>query len=306
MKNTMHSHPLDGVFTALVTPFTASAEIDWRALDRLLDQQLAAGVAGLVPVGTTGEAATLSADEALAVIAHVVRRAGDQVYVLAGAGHNVTTKTTEATRRAVDVGADGVLLVTPYYNKPSQRGLLAHYAAVAEACSADIVLYSVPGRTGVSIEAPTAAELARSYPHVVGIKEAGGQVQRVTELRAACGTGFVVHCGDDALALPFYAVGARGLTSVLANVEPKACVALHQAWVRGDSAKALLLHEALAPLAHALFIESNPSPVKRALCLDGGMQDTVRLPMVPVSGATDERLRQAMTECRSALLALLG
>ena len=178
----------DGVFTALVTPFTATGAVDWEAFDRHLDRQLAAGITGLVPVGTTGEAATLTDDEALALIARTVARAKGAAYVLAGTGSNSTAKSVAATRRAVEAGADGVLVVTPYYNKPTQAGLVAHFAAVAEAAgAADVMLYSVPGRAGVAIAPTTAAELAAACPNIVAIKEAGGDVARVTALRAACG-----------------------------------------------------------------------------------------------------------------------
>ncbi|MDO9637979.1 MAG: 4-hydroxy-tetrahydrodipicolinate synthase [Pseudotabrizicola sp.] len=288
------STPFNGVFTALVTPFTEGGSIDWSAYDRLIDQQLEAGIVGLVPVGTTGEAATLDEDEALAVIAHTVKRAGNLCYVLAGTGSNVTKKTVAATRKAADAGAHGALLITPYYNKPTQDGLIAHFSAVAEATSLDLMLYSVPGRTGVAIEAQTASHLARTYQNIVALKEAGGDPARVTALRAACGAGLAVHCGDDGLALPFFALGAVGLTSVLSNYAPKEVVALYTAWSEGRWADALTLHERLSPLAAAMFIESSPSPVKRALSFSGLMGDHVRLPLVPLSPAGDASLRNAI------------
>lgn len=285
----------DGVFTALVTPFSDTGTIDWRAFDILIDRQLEAGVRGLVPVGTTGEAATLDEDEAQALIAHTVRRAGNAAYVLAGTGSNVTRKTIAATARAVDAGAHGVLLITPYYNKPSAEGLVAHFGAAAEAAgAADVMVYSVPGRTGVAIAPETAAELARSHRNIVAIKEAGGDPARVTALRAACGPGFVVHCGDDGLALPFFALGARGLTSVLSNWRPTEVVALHRAWVAGERDTALALHDWLSPLAASMFCEASPGPVKRALAMEGLMSDRVRLPLVPLSHRGDATLREAM------------
>ena len=284
----------DGVFTALVTPFTDTGAIDWPAFDALIDRQLAAGIAGLVPVGTTGEAATLSEDEALALITRTVKRVAGRAYVLAGTGSNSTAKSITATRRAVAAGADGVLLITPYYNKPTQAGLVAHFAAVAEAAgAADVMLYSVPGRTGVAIAPETAAELAATCRNIVAIKEAGGDVARATALRAACGPDFVVHCGDDALALAFFALGARGLTSVLSNYAPEASVALYRAWRAGRIGEALDRHDRLAPLAAAMFIESSPGPVKHALALAGHMGATLRLPMTPLSPAAAETL-QAM------------
>ncbi|MDO9525939.1 MAG: 4-hydroxy-tetrahydrodipicolinate synthase [Gemmobacter sp.] len=285
----------DGVFTALVTPFTAAGSIDWSALDALIDRQITAGIKGLVPVGTTGEAATLSPEEALAIIAHTVKRADGAAYVMAGTGSNETEKSITATRRAAEAGVDGVLLITPYYNKPSQEGLIAHFSAIAAATSADVMLYSVPGRTGVAIAPETAARLAHDHANIVAIKEAGGEVARVSALRAACGDGFVVHCGDDGLALPFYALGARGLTSVLSNFAPAEAVALYKAWAEGDRLRALALHEWLAPLAAAMFIESSPSPVKRALAGIGAMTDRVRLPLVCLSASGHQVLAQELT-----------
>ncbi|WP_127902941.1 4-hydroxy-tetrahydrodipicolinate synthase [Solirhodobacter olei] len=284
----------DGIFTALVTPFTAAGAIDWAALDRLVVQQIEAGIAGLVPVGTTGEAATLSEAEQLAVISHVVNRADGAAYVMAGAGTNDTARTLDTTRRATEAGVDGVLLITPYYNRPSQEGLVAHFTAVATTTRADVMLYSVPARTGVTIAAETAAELSRSCGNIVAIKEAGGDPGRVTTLRAACGPDFAVHCGDDGLALPFYALGACGLTSVLSNLRPRDVVRLHQAWRSGDHETALALHDHLAPLAAAMFLEPSPGPVKHALAIEGLIEDKLRLPMMPVSAAADRHLRSLM------------
>lgn len=285
---------LNGVFTALVTPFEADGGIDWQAFDRLIERQIRAGIAGLVPVGTTGEAATLDPDEAEALIARTVQRAAGRVYVLAGAGANDTRKAVAAAQRAQAAGADGVLVVTPYYNRPTQEGLIAHFGALAQAVACDVVLYSVPGRTGVAIAPQTAAALAAGHTNIVGIKEAGGDPARVTQLRAACGPDFVVHSGDDALALPFYALGAVGLTSVVSNCAPAACVALYRAWIAGDTARALALHEQLASLTAAIFAESSPGPVKRAMALTNQMGDTMRLPMVGVSAATDSLLRRVI------------
>lgn len=273
----------DGVFTALVTPFTETGEIDWTALDRLIDFQIESGIAGIVPVGTTGEAATLSEDEAAQVIEHTVRRTSGRTYVLAGAGSNATAKAVRATRRATDAGADGVLHITPYYNKPGQDGLIAHFAAVAEATDKDIMLYSVPGRTGIAIAPQTAATLKSAHKNIVAIKEAGGDPARTTEFRAACGEDFIVHSGDDGLALAFYVLGARGLTSVLSNVMPAECVAMHRAWARGDLAEALDWHERLAPTASAMFCEASPAPAKYALAQKGLLSEHLRLPLVPLS-----------------------
>lgn len=288
-----HSTKFDGIFTALVTPFLQNGEIDWPAFDGLLDRQLAAGIVGLVPVGTTGEAATLTEDEALQVITRTVKRANGKAYILAGTGSNSTAKTIKATKQAADAGVDGVLLVTPYYNKPSQQGLIAHYEAVADCAAIDNVLYSVPGRAGIQIDAKTAGILSRSRNNIVAIKEAGGDLKRVTELLHETTKGFVVHCGDDGLALPFYNLGTRGLTSVLSNYDPEICVALYNAWKDGDTEQAKKLAAAIAPLADALFIDASPSPVKRAISLQGLMSDNVRLPLVKFNPSLESELTQA-------------
>lgn len=269
----------DGVFTALVTPFTETGNIDWPAFDALVDRQLAAGVAGLVPVGTTGEAATLSTEESSALIARTVERANGAAYVLAGTGSNDTRKAIDATRRAADLGIDGVLLVTPYYNRPSQEGMIEHFLAIADAAPVDNVLYNVPGRTGVSLEPETVATLAQHHKRIVAIKEAGGDPARVSALRRACGSEFIIHCGDDGLALAFYALGARGLTSVFANYDPDLCVALWNAWTAGDTGKALWLHEISKPIMDGMFIDNSPAPVKYLIARTHGMSDYVRLPI---------------------------
>ncbi len=278
-----------GVFTALVTPFR-DGEIDLPAFDALVERQIAAGVAGLVPVGTTGEAATLSDAEAVVLIERTVRIAAGRVLVVAGAGSNDTGKTVAKVRAAEKAGADAVLVVTPYYNKPTQAGLIAHYDAVAAATGRPVMLYSVPGRCGVEIAPSTCAELMARRANVFVIKEAGGSVERVTRLRAACGDDLIVHSGDDGLTLPFLALGAAGVTSVVANVAPEAMVALVAAWRRGDRAEALRLHESLADLTAAMFVESNPGPVKAALALAGEIAPDMRLPLVPVAASTRELL----------------
>lgn len=293
----------DGVFTALITPFTDAGDIDWPAFDALIDRQLAAGVAGLVPVGTTGEAATLSADEASALIARTVKRAKGAAYVLAGTGSNDTRKAIDATRRAADLGVDGVLLVTPYYNRPSQEGMIDHFAAIAEAAPVDNVLYSVPGRTGVALEPATVATLARTNDNVVAIKEAGGDPARVSALRRACGRDFVVHCGDDGLALAFYALGARGLTSVFSNYDPELCVALWSAWVSGDRDRALWLHEIAKPIMDGMFIDNSPAPVKHLLAMDYGISDHVRSPIGRITSEKREALMGLFETFRQELAA---
>ncbi len=291
----LETNNFNGVFTALITPFRENGDIDWFAFDELIDTQLSSGITGLVPVGTTGEAATLTDDESLAVIAHTVKRANSNAYVLSGTGSNSTKKTIDATLRAVDAGVDGILLVTPYYNKPSQTGLFQHFSAVADEYSeVDIVLYSVPGRTGVAIAPETAAKLHIACNNIVAIKEAGGDVARVTELRLQCGEKLHIHCGDDGLALPFYSLGACGLTSVLSNYDPDVCVALRKAWEAGDLTRALDLHNLIYPLASAFFIENSPAPVKTAISLFRNMNCKVRMPLASLSKSAYNYLTQAI------------
>lgn len=291
-----------GVFTALITPFKSGA-VDTVAFDALVERQLAAGVAGLVPVGTTGEAATLSDEEADELIARTVSLAAGRALVMAGAGANDTKKTIEKVRRAEAAGADAVLIVTPYYNKPTQAGLVAHYSAAAEATTLPVMLYSVPGRCGVEIAPETCALLMQMQSNIVGIKEAGGSAGRVTQLRAACGDRLIIHSGDDGLTLPFLSLGALGVTSVVANVAPGEMVKLVEAWKRGDTAQALMLHELIAELTEGMFIESNPGPVKAALAIANLAGPEMRLPMVPVSAANRERLSVILRRFTSASVA---
>lgn len=290
---------LDGVFTALVTPFRDGA-VDVAAFEALVERQVAAGVAGLVTAGTTGEAATLRQDEIDDLVARTARIARKRVTVLAGVGTNDTRTTIEKTRRAEAAGADGLLVVTPYYNRPNQAGLLAHYGAVAGATGLPLMLYSVPGRCGVEIAADTCARLAERHANVVAIKEAGGSVERVTRIRRACGPDFPVHCGDDALTLPFLAAGAVGVTSVVSNVAPEGVVALVEAWRRGDAAAALARHEELADLTEMLFVEPNPVPAKAALSLAGLASAELRLPLTGIDPGNLERLAAAVSRYRAA------
>jgi 4-hydroxy-tetrahydrodipicolinate synthase len=291
-----------GVFTALITPFK-SGEVDCEAYDALVDRQLNAKIAGLVPVGTTGEAATLSDDEAEMLIARTVRRVAGRALVMAGAGANDTKKTIEKIRGAERAGADALLIVTPYYNKPTQAGLFAHYSAAAATTSLPIMLYSVPGRCGVEIAADTCAALMQVHPNIIAIKEAGGSPARVTQLRQACGDRLIIHSGDDGLTLPFLSLGAAGVTSVVANVAPVQMVAMVEAWKNGNTAKALGLHEMIAELTEGMFIESNPGPVKAALALNNLSGPEMRLPMVPVSDANREKLAGILGRFASAAAA---
>lgn len=286
-----------GVFTALVTPFEGE-RVDYEAFEALVERQLAAGVAGLVPVGTTGESATLSDEEAAALIERTVRIARGRAMVVAGAGSNDTARAAEKVRRAEAAGADGVLVVTPYYNKPTQAGLVAHYQAVCGATGLPVMLYSVPGRCGIEIAPATCARLRETRANVAAIKEAGGSVARVTALRRACGADFPIHSGDDALTLPFLAAGAVGVTSVVANVAPAGMVALVDAWRRGEPGEALALHEALAELCEALFVEPNPAPAKAALAELGLSSAALRLPLVGMEAGNLALLSGALSRLR--------
>lgn len=289
---------LDGVFTALVTPFR-DGTVDVSAFEALVERQIAAGVTGLVAAGTTGEAATLRQDEIDDLVSRTARIARGRVVVVAGVGTNDTRTTIEKTRHAEAAGADGLLVVTPYYNKPTQVGLIAHYAAVAGATGLPLMLYSVPGRCGIEIAADTCARLAERHANVVAIKEAGGSVERVTRIRRACGSNFPIHCGDDALTLPFLAAGAVGVTSVVSNVAPEGTVALVNAWRRGDAAAALACHEELAELTEMLFVEPNPVPAKAALSLAGLASAELRLPLTGMDPGNLERLAAAVSRYRA-------
>lgn len=289
---------LDGVFTALVTPFR-DGKVDVAAFEALVERQIAAGVAGLVTAGTTGEAATLRQEEIDDLVARTARIARGRAMVIAGAGTNDTRTTVEKARRAEKAGAEGLLVVTPYYNRPSQAGLLAHYGAVAAATRLPVMLYSVPGRCGIEIAADTCARLAERHASIVAIKEAGGSVERVTRIRRVCGAGFPIHCGDDALTLPFLAAGAAGVTSVVANVAPQGVVALVEAWRRGDARAALARHEELAELTELMFVEPNPVPAKAALSLAGLAAAEPRLPLTAMEPANLARLAAAVSRYRA-------
>ncbi len=281
----------EGVYTALATPFTADGSgVDYRRLDALVEWQIACGVDGLVPVGTTGESPTLDYDEHKKVIEAVVRRAAGRVKVIAGTGGNATAEALELTRHAKEVGADGTLQVTPYYNKPNQAGLIRHFTAVAE-LGLPVVLYNVPGRTAREIEVGTVAELAR-HPQIVAIKEAGGSVERVSRIRALC--GITILSGDDALTLPMMAVGAAGVVSVASNVMPREVGEMVRAAQRGDYLRARAMHDRLFGLFTDLFMDTNPIPVKAAMAMMGLIEESYRLPLCPLTDAQRARLRETL------------
>jgi len=285
--------PFTGVGTALVTPFTSSGAVDEATVRRLARRQIDAGVHFLVPCGTTGEAPTLSGEEKRRVVELVVEEAGGRVPVLAGAGGYDTREVVESARAMRDAGADGLLSVTPYYNKPTPEGLFRHYQAIAEATPLPILVYNVPGRTGCNVDPSTLARLA-SIPHVAGVKEASGNVTQICEVLRAVPADFLVLSGDDALTLPAMAVGARGVISVASNEAPGEMARLVEAAERNDFAAAREIHSRLLPLMLANFAESNPIPVKAAMAQMGLLEETYRLPMVPPRPETRERLARVL------------
>lgn len=285
-----------GTYTALVTPFT-DGQIDTEALRRLIQAQIKGGVDGIVPVGTTGESPTLSYEEHVEVIKLSVKFAAGKVKVLAGTGANSTSEAVYLTEAAEKAGADGSLQVAPYYNKPTQEGLFQHFMEISNATKLPIVLYSIPGRCGIEIGVETVRRLAAVTPKIVGIKEAGGNADRVSQLRAALGKKFTILSGDDSLTLPFMSVGAKGVISVASNVFPKQVAQMVNAFLAGQPDKALKLHEAYYPMFKDLFIESNPVPVKAALAMLGRMSDEVRLPLTRLSTKNREILAATMKNC---------
>jgi len=282
-----------GIHTAIVTPFR-NGQIDEEALRKLIETQVRGGVDGIVPVGTTGESPTLNYDEHIRVIELSVAFAKKRVKVMAGTGGNATSEAIELTQRAEAAGADGSLQVAPYYNRPTQAGLYEHFAAVARATRLPIVLYSIPGRCGVEIAIDTCARLAKDFKNIVGIKEAGGNADRVSQLRAACGPKFTILSGDDSLTLPFMSVGAQGVVSVATNVAPKPVCQMVRAFAAGDLRTAQRLHAKLYPLFKDLFLETNPAPVKAALAMLGIGTEDVRLPLVPVTEKTRAQLADTL------------
>jgi 4-hydroxy-tetrahydrodipicolinate synthase len=285
-----------GTYTAIVTPFR-TGKIDEAALEWLIKTQVRAGVDGIVPVGTTGESPTVSYDEHVHLVELAVRFAAGKIKVLAGTGANSTSEAIYLTQKAEQLGADGSLQVTPYYNKPTQEGLFQHFRAVAHKTRLPIVLYSIPSRSGVEIGVETAARLARECRNIVGIKEAGGNADRVSQLRAALGPKFEIMSGDDGLTLAFMAVGAQGVISVASNVIPREMVRMVKAFAQGHARAALRLHEKYYPLFKDLFIETSPIPVKAALAMMGKIKEEYRLPLVPISAKNRHRLRKTMRAC---------
>ena len=280
-----------GVWVALVTPFKNQA-VDEKALQLLVGELAAAGVKGLVPLGTTGEASTLTDAERRRVISVCVEAAGD-VTVSPGCGTNNTAQTIERVKEAVALGASGAMVITPYYNKPTQEGLLAHFKAVADSTDLPVLMYNVPSRTGVNMLPDTVARLA-DHPSIEGIKEASGNLDQISEICAKVEGRMNVLAGDDSLTLPILSVGGEGIVSVVANYAPEPLVELVDAYWKDNVTRALELHRRLYPLSKAMFIETNPGPIKCALWLAGKIQNELRLPLVPVKTETQEAVKLAM------------
>ncbi len=284
----------EGVLTALVTPFRDGA-VDERALHELVELQVSGGVQGIVPCGTTGESATLSHAEHQRVVEVVVAAARGRVQVVAGTGSNNTREAIELTHHAKEAGADGALLISPYYNRPTQAGIYAHFAAVARETAFPLVVYNVPHRTGSNVEAETIARLAE-LDQVVGVKEASGNLTQVSEIVATTPDDFAVLSGDDVHSLPILAIGGSGVISTTANVAPSQMVELVRAFRAGDHDRARQAHLRLLPLFGALFCETNPIPLKAALAMQGLIEESLRLPLVPISATNRERLRTTLKE----------
>jgi 4-hydroxy-tetrahydrodipicolinate synthase len=283
-----------GVITALVTPLR-NGGLDEEALRKLVDEQIAAGIDGLVPVGTTGESPTLDHEEHLRVIKVVVEQVRKRVPVIAGTGGNSTREAIELSCEAKSLGADGMLQVTPYYNKPTQDGLYRHFKAIVEAAPLPTVLYNVPGRTACDLLPDTVARLCE-LPQIVAIKEATGNLQRASQILTKVGDRLVVLSGDDATAFPLFAVGARGVISVVSNVAPAEFCAMWDAFAAGKWIEARNLHNRLFPLLEGLFIETNPIPAKAALAMMGKIADEIRPPLYPLSGANKEKVHKILLD----------
>jgi 4-hydroxy-tetrahydrodipicolinate synthase len=283
-----------GTYTALVTPFR-DGEVDEAALRALVAEQVAAGVEGLVPCGSTGESATMNHAEHERVIALVIEEAAGRAKVIAGTGSNNTEEAASLTKFAKSAGADAALLISPYYNKPTQAGHVAHYRRIADVAELPLIVYNIPGRTGVNMTPETIAEMA-AHPYIVGVKEASANLDQVSQIRRLAGPDFVILSGDDSLTLPMMSVGARGVISVTSNLLPAKMRALVDAALAGDFETARRVHFELLPLMTTLFIESNPIPVKTAMAMLGKMGDELRMPLTPITDASRAELTKALAD----------
>jgi len=288
------STPLfQGSFVALITPMHPSGTVDEAAFSAFVDWQIQQSTNGIVPVGTTGESPTLSHDEHRRVVEIAVQVAAGRVPVLAGAGSNSTAEAIELTRHAKEAGADGALVVTPYYNKPTQQGMILHYTAIADAVDLPIVIYNIPSRSVVDMSVETMAHLAQ-HRNIVGVKDSTANLARPLHTRRACGAEFVQMSGEDHTALAFKAAGGHGCISVTGNLAPRLCSEMHRAWQDGETGKAMDIQDRLLALHDAMFVETSPGPVKYGASLLGHGSEHCRLPLAPVSDGTRAQVRAAM------------
>ena len=284
-----------GSIVALVTPFRGG-KVDEPTLRKLVDMHVARGTDGIVPCGTTGESPTLSHDEHKRVVEIVIEAAAGRLHVIAGTGSNATSEAIDLTAHARKAGATGALVVNPYYNKPTQEGLYRHFRAVADAVDLPIIVYNIAGRTAVNIETDTLVRIVKDCPNIVGVKEASGSLDQMTQVILACGPDFSVLSGDDNLTLPLMSVGGRGVISVIANIVPRETAEMTHAALAGDWKLARELHLKLFPLSRAAFMETNPIPVKEAMGMMGMLEPEFRLPMCPMGAANRERLRAILVQ----------
>ncbi|OPB35550.1 4-hydroxy-tetrahydrodipicolinate synthase [Bartonella taylorii] len=291
---------LKGAVTALITPFDDEGAIDEKVFCNFIEWQIAQGINGVSPVGTTGESPTLSHEEHKRVIELCVEQVAKRVPVVAGAGSNSTSEAVELAQHAQKAGADAVLVVTPYYNKPNQSGLYSHFSSIAKAISIPIIIYNIPGRSIIDMAVETMRDLCHDFKNIIGIKDATSKIERVSEQREKCGKDFVQLSGDDCTALGFNAHGGVGCISVSSNVAPKLCAELHSACLRGDYKKALELNDRLMPLNRAVFIEPSPAGIKYAAAKLGLCSDIVRSPIVPLADTTKKIIDAAL--CHAGLL----
>ena len=283
-----------GAGVALITPFHEDGSVNYEKLTEILEEQIAEGTDAIVAVGTTGEAATLTEDEHIEVVAHTVKVVNHRIPVIAGTGSNCTATAIDLSKRAEQAGADGLLLVTPYYNKATQKGLYTHYKAIADAVSIPCILYNVPGRTGMKIEPKTMAELYHNVKNIVGVKEATGDVGSTAELMRLVDDDFLLYSGEDGIIVPLLSIGGSGVISVLSNVAPKETAEICRKWFAGDVKGAWEEQKRALPLIHSLFMEVNPIPVKAGMNLQGKAVGPLRLPLTEMEEANQQVLKEEM------------
>lgn len=283
-----------GAGVALITPFHEDGSVNYEKLTEILEEQIAEGTDAIVAVGTTGEAATLTEDEHIEVVAHTVKVVNHRIPVIAGTGSNCTATAIDLSKRAEQAGADGLLLVTPYYNKATQKGLYTHYKAIADAVSIPCILYNVPGRTGMKIEPKTMAELYYNVKNIVGVKEATGDVGSTAELMRLVDDDFLLYSGEDGIIVPLLSIGGSGVISVLSNVAPKETAEICKKWFAGDVKGAWEEQKRALPLIHSLFMEVNPIPVKAGMNLQGKAVGPLRLPLTEMEEANQQVLKEEM------------